>query len=134
MEPDSDFFANAPEGAREYVVGAPERIQQWILKKVRHQRKTKEIERLEAEYKVEIETLKTQLKEATSTQSKRGKPIEVQLVEQQAMLEKLGAENERLKREMEEVKRAATSGKSNSSATAKMVLTDAPNEAIAWQV
>lgn len=134
MEPDSDFFANAPEGAREYVVGAPERIQQWILKKVRHQRKTKEIERLEAEYRVEIETLKTQLKEATSTQSKRGKPIEVQLVEQQAMLEKLGAENERLKREMEEVKRGATSGKSNSSATAKMVLTDAPSEAIAWQV
>ncbi|KAI6609836.1 hypothetical protein MCOR14_012011, partial [Pyricularia oryzae] len=111
MEPDSDFFANAPEGAREYVVGAPESIQQWILKKVRHQRKTKEIERLEAEYRVEIETLKTQLKEATSTQSKRGKPIEVQLVEQQAMLEKLGAENERLKREMEEVKRGATSAK-----------------------
>ncbi|EHA47727.1 hypothetical protein MGG_17751 [Pyricularia oryzae 70-15] len=57
----------------------------------------------------------------------------MQLVEQQAMLEKLGAENERLKREMEKVKRGATSSKSNSSATAKMVLTDAPSEAIAWQ-
>ncbi|TLS23789.1 uncharacterized protein PpBr36_06794 [Pyricularia pennisetigena] len=113
MEPDSDFFANAPEGARDYVIGAPRSIQQWILEKVRHQRKTKEIERLEAKYRVEIEALKTQLEEASSRQSKRGKPIEVQLVEQQAMLEKLGAENERLKREMEEVKRGAMATKSS---------------------
>ncbi|KAI6503622.1 hypothetical protein MCOR10_011799 [Pyricularia oryzae] len=111
MEPDSDFFANAPEGARDYVVGAPRSIQQWILGKVRRQGKTKEIERLEAKYRVEIEALKAQLEEATSRQSKRGKPIEVQLVEQQAMLEKLGAENERLKREMGQVKRGATSTK-----------------------
>ncbi|KAH8847009.1 hypothetical protein MCOR27_008237 [Pyricularia oryzae] len=103
MEPESDYFANAPEGARDYVVRAPKSIQRWILRKVCDH--TKEIERLEARHRMEIKTLKVELGEPSFSTSKRGQSIEVQLVEQQAMLEKLRTENERLKREMEEVKR-----------------------------
>ncbi|KAL5900130.1 hypothetical protein ACKVWE_011548, partial [Pyricularia oryzae] len=54
---------------------------------------------------MEIKTLKIELEEPSFSKSKRGQSIEIQLVEQQAMLEKLRTENERLKREMEEVKR-----------------------------
>ncbi|TLS20262.1 uncharacterized protein PpBr36_11458 [Pyricularia pennisetigena] len=111
MEPESDYFANAPEGARDYVVSAPKSIQLWILRKVCDH--TKEIERLEARHRMEIKTLKTELEEPSFSKSKRGQSIKIQLVEQQAMLEKLRTENERLKREMEEVKRGIKATKSS---------------------